>query len=95
MSKVLNAAGSGLEHIVKANIYLLYRDRDFAAMNEVYQEVIGIDQSSIAMNQRRILTIPFLQFFHKDAMPARTCVGVASLPLGALVEIDCVAEIPS
>ncbi|KLO07706.1 YjgF-like protein [Schizopora paradoxa] len=72
MAKVLKAAGSGLEHIVKANVYLLHRDRDFDAMNEVY-----------------------LEFFKKDAMPARTCVGVASLPMGALVEIDCVAEIPS
>lgn len=40
ISKVLKAAGSGLEHVVKANIYLLHRDRDFAPMNEVYQEVI-------------------------------------------------------
>lgn len=34
------------------------------------------------------------KFFEKDKMPARTCVGVKSLPLGALVEIECVAEIP-
>lgn len=27
-------------------------------------------------------------------MPARTCVGVASLPLGADVEIECMAEVP-
>lgn len=39
MAKVLKAAGSGLEHIVKANIYLLHRDRGFDAMNEVYEEV--------------------------------------------------------
>lgn len=34
------------------------------------------------------------QFFAKDKMPARSCVGVKTLPLGALVEIECVAEIP-
>jgi len=48
MSKVLNAAGSGLEHIVKANIYLLYRDRDFAAMNEVYQEFFHKDEMPVS-----------------------------------------------
>ncbi|KAL5513636.1 hypothetical protein ACEPAH_4035 [Sanghuangporus vaninii] len=71
MQKVLKAAGSGLEHIVKANVYLRYMDRDFGPMNEIY-----------------------IQFFEKDKMPARTCVGVATLPLGADVEIECVAEIP-
>ncbi|THU98042.1 Endoribonuclease L-PSP [Dendrothele bispora CBS 962.96] len=71
MSKVLKAAGSGLEHIVKANIYLKHMERDFGPMNEVY-----------------------IQFFDKDKMPARTCVGVATLPLGAVFEIECVAEIP-
>ena len=39
MSKVLKAAGSGLEHIVKANIYMRDMDRDFMPMNEVYIEV--------------------------------------------------------
>ncbi|KAF8079005.1 Endoribonuclease L-PSP [Lyophyllum atratum] len=68
---VLKAAGSGLEHVVKVNIYLSDLTRDFQAMNEIY-----------------------LQFFDKDKLPARTCVGVASLPLGADVEIECLAEIP-
>lgn len=35
-----------------------------------------------------------VQFFETGKMPARTCVGVAALPLGADVEIECVAEIP-
>ncbi|KAK7450642.1 hypothetical protein VKT23_012953 [Stygiomarasmius scandens] len=38
MTKVLKAAGSGLEHIVKANIYLKHMDQDFGPMNEVYKE---------------------------------------------------------
>ncbi|KAJ7286141.1 Endoribonuclease L-PSP/chorismate mutase-like protein [Mycena rebaudengoi] len=68
MSIVLKAAGSGLEHIIKANIYLTDM-ADFKAMNEVYME-----------------------FFDKDNMPARTCVGVAELPLpGAKFEIECTA----
>ena len=35
-----------------------------------------------------------LQFFAADKMPARTCVGVAYLPFGAAVEIECIAQIP-
>lgn len=71
MRKVLEAAGSGLQHVVKANIYLTNLARDFSEMNSVY-----------------------VRFFEENAMPARTCIGVASLPLGASVEIECVAELP-
>ncbi|KAF9486483.1 YjgF-like protein [Pholiota conissans] len=39
---ILQAAGSGLEHIVKANIYLANMPRDFQAMNEVYAEFLGL-----------------------------------------------------
>ncbi|KAJ3851829.1 Endoribonuclease L-PSP [Lentinula lateritia] len=68
---VLKAAGSGLNSIVKANIYLTNMARDFGPMNEVYAE-----------------------FFDKDKMPARTCIGVAALPMGADFEMECTAEIP-
>ncbi|KIK70597.1 hypothetical protein GYMLUDRAFT_32641 [Collybiopsis luxurians FD-317 M1] len=68
---VLKAAGSGLEHIVKANIYLTNMARDFGSMNEAYAE-----------------------FFAKDKMPARTCIGVSVLPMGADFEMECTAEIP-
>ncbi|KAG1817295.1 Endoribonuclease L-PSP [Suillus subaureus] len=71
MRKVLEAAGSGLQHVVKANVYLTNLARDFSEMNSVY-----------------------VRFFEENAMPARTCIGVASLPLGASVEIECVAELP-
>ncbi|KAG2136113.1 Endoribonuclease L-PSP [Suillus bovinus] len=68
---ILQAAGSGLHHVVKANIYLTDLERDFSQMNSAY-----------------------MTFFNERAMPARTCVGVARLPLGASVEIECVAELP-
>ncbi|KAF6754247.1 Endoribonuclease L-PSP/chorismate mutase-like protein [Ephemerocybe angulata] len=35
----------------------------------------------------------YAEFFDKDKMPARTCVGVASLPFKADVEIECTAEL--
>ncbi|KAG2743762.1 Endoribonuclease L-PSP [Suillus brevipes Sb2] len=71
MTKILEAAGSGLQYVVKVNVYLTNLTRDFSEMNSVY-----------------------ISFFDQNAMPARTCVGVASLPLGASVEIECVAELP-
>jgi len=70
LSKVLIASGSGLEHIVKASVFLTDLPNDFGPMNEVY-----------------------MQFFEKDKMPARTCIGVKDLPLGAAFEIECIAEI--
>ncbi|KAF7982650.1 hypothetical protein HWV62_27095 [Athelia sp. TMB] len=39
LSIVLKAAGSGLDHIVKANIYLSHMERDFKPMNEIYIQV--------------------------------------------------------
>lgn len=39
LSAVLAAAGSGLEHILKANVYLANMPRDFGAMNEAYIKV--------------------------------------------------------
>ncbi|THG99839.1 hypothetical protein EW026_g2597 [Hermanssonia centrifuga] len=41
VSKVLQAAGSGLEHIVKANVYLTNM-ANFGAMNEIYEQVCPI-----------------------------------------------------
>ena len=34
----------------------------------------------------------YKSYFAKDKLPARTCVGVTDLALGALVEIDMVAR---
>ena len=39
LGKVLRASGSGLEHIVKVNVYLTNLARDFRPMNEAYGEV--------------------------------------------------------
>jgi 2-iminobutanoate/2-iminopropanoate deaminase len=68
LQAVLEAAGSGCEHVLKCTIYLSDMG-DFAAVNEVYAK-----------------------YFPKQP-PARATVGVASLPKGALVEIDCVAAL--
>ena len=63
---VLEAAGSGLDRVVKTTVFLTTMD-NFQGMNGVYTE------------------------FFSDAPPARSTIAVAGLPLGALVEIECVA----
>ncbi len=66
LRSILEAAGSGLDRILKTTIYLADM-ADFGVVNEIY---------------RREIPQPF---------PARTTVAVVALPLGARVEIDCVA----
>jgi 2-iminobutanoate/2-iminopropanoate deaminase len=65
---ILEAGGSGLEHVIRATVYLTSMD-DFAAVNAVYAK------------------------YFPSAFPARVCVEVSRLPLGALVEIDVTAKI--
>jgi len=67
LSAVLEAAGAGLESVVKVNAYLTDMN-DFAEFNEVYGE------------------------FFSDEPPARAAIGVAGLPKGARVEIECIAS---
>ena len=60
-----------LANVTMARVYLTNFERDYQAMNEVYQG-----------------------YFQEGALPARTCVGVTALAVGALVEIDLVARRP-
>jgi reactive intermediate/imine deaminase len=64
---VLNAAGSSLEKIIFARVYLV-NFGDFDKMNSVYES-----------------------YFAKDKLPARTCIGVTGLAVGASIEIDFIA----
>ena len=66
---VLEAAGSSLEHVVRASVFLADLGM-FPRMNAVYAE-----------------------HFTGDPQPARSTVQAAALPLGAQVEIDCVAVV--
>lgn len=66
LAAVLEAAGTGLDRVVKTTIFLA-DIADFAEVNEAY---------AAAFSQ------PF---------PARSTFAVRALPMGALVEIECVA----
>jgi len=70
LQAVLEAAGTSLDSVVKATVYLA-NIGDFAAVNEVYGE-----------------------FFPQNP-PARSAFEVANLPLGALVEVEAVALLPT
>ena len=65
--EVLNAAGSSLDKVLFARVYLV-NFGDFDKMNGVYAS-----------------------YFAKDKLPARTCIGVTGLAVGASVEIDFIA----
>lgn len=64
---ILEAAGSGLDKVVKTTVFLQHMS-EFAAMNEVYAS------------------------FFTQQPPARSTIEVAKLPIGALVEIETIAE---
>jgi 2-iminobutanoate/2-iminopropanoate deaminase len=63
---VLDAAGSGLDRVVKTTVFMTDL-KEFQAMNGVYAT-----------------------FFPNDP-PARSAFQVVALPLGAKVEVECVA----
>ncbi len=65
--EVLDAAGSSLEKVIFARVYLV-NFGDFDKMNSVYAS-----------------------YFATDKLPARTCIGVTGLAVGASVEIDFIA----
>ncbi|MEO1578312.1 MAG: RidA family protein [Pseudomonadota bacterium] len=67
LKTVLAAAGSSLDRVVFARVYLV-NFQDFDRMNAVYES-----------------------YFAPGKLPARTCIGVTGLAVGASVELDLVA----
>ncbi|KII90323.1 hypothetical protein PLICRDRAFT_64339, partial [Plicaturopsis crispa FD-325 SS-3] len=57
---------------------------DFAHVVKVNIYLLNLPRDFAPMNEI------YSEYF-KDSLPARTCIGVAALPLGAEVEIECVA----
>jgi len=62
---------------------------DIANLVKINVYIIDLPQNFAPMNEA------YTEFFKGVPVPARTCVGVAALPLGALVEFECVAEVPT
>src|SRR5262249_52206943 len=76
---ILEAAGSGLDRLVKTTVFLA-RMEDFAEMNEVYKRHAGSEPPPPSTPQTA-------------QPPARSTVRAAKLPGGALVEIEAVAHL--
>jgi 2-iminobutanoate/2-iminopropanoate deaminase len=59
-----------------------------------FQDVVrvGVFMTDLADFDR--MNAVFREFFPSGALPARTCVGVAALLGGGLIEIDCIARCP-
>jgi 2-iminobutanoate/2-iminopropanoate deaminase len=57
LKAVLEAAGTSLERVVKANVYLKTFD-DFAAMNAVYSKYLGLDGSPPARTTIEVPRLP-------------------------------------
>lgn len=68
LEAILNAAGSGLEDVVRTDVFLKDLKNDFKPMNEEYAK-----------------------FFNGNAPPARQTIQVSELPMGAPIEISCIA----
>lgn len=75
LKNILKEANMSLTDIVKTTV-LLSDIKNFAPMNAVYQEVFNAAAAEAGI---------------KPKYPARVCYEVAALPMGAMVEIDCIA----
>lgn len=75
LQNILKEAGMRMTDIVKTTV-LLSDIKNFAPMNAVYAEFF-----EAAAREAGI----------EPSFPARVCYEVAALPMGAMVEIDCIA----
>jgi 2-iminobutanoate/2-iminopropanoate deaminase len=66
---VVAGCGGDIARSVFARVYLTQFERDYAAMNAVWEA------------------------YFAGGLPARTCVGVTGLAVGALVEVDLVVAL--
>lgn len=77
VANILREANMTLMDVMKTTV-LLSDIKDFAAMNQVYAEIW---QQAAQQEGKPVV------------YPARICYQVAALPMGAKVEIDCIAGI--
>jgi reactive intermediate/imine deaminase len=68
LQAIVEAAGAGLDDVVKATVYLIDLSH-FALVNKIMAE------------------------YFREPYPARAAVGVAALPRGAQIEVECVVAL--
>ncbi|KAJ5676567.1 uncharacterized protein N7477_002200 [Penicillium maclennaniae] len=94
LAAILEEAGSSLQNVVKANIFLTTMD-NFKVMNEAWDEFFPAD-----LDPKPVGSSPDLPFDNEEVevlivFQARTCVAAHQLPLGGDVEIECTAFLDS
>ena len=67
--------------------------RVLAAAGATFSDVMRVGVFMVDLNQFDRMNAVYRTFFDGPKLPARTCVVVASLLGGALIEIDCVARV--
>jgi 2-iminobutanoate/2-iminopropanoate deaminase len=89
LSAVLEAAGSGIDNVVKVNVFLTNMVSFVSVLGEMKVVINGKQDNFAAMNN------VYAEVFSKEGVPkpVRTCVAVHQLPLGTDVEIECVAHL--
>ena len=77
-------------HRVMQNLELVLGGLDLSLTNVVQSRVYltEFERDYAAMNET------YQSYFEPGKLPARTCVGVTALAVGALVEIDLIARRP-
>ena len=75
---------------VMDNLVIVLKGLQLSLENVVQVRVFitDFDRDYAAMNET------YRSYFAPGKLPARTCVGVSGLAVGALVEIDCIARRP-
>lgn len=67
--------------------------RILAAAGTSFADVMRVGVFMVDLGQFEAMNAVYRTFFPDGRLPARTCVGVASLLDDALIEIDCVARV--
>lgn len=84
--------GGGVEEQTRRALHNL--QAVLAAAGTSLENAIKVTVFLTDMGAFPLMNRVYAEFFPKDP-PARTCVGVAGLPLGAVVEIEVVAALPT
>ena len=79
---------------VETRIALARIGRVLAAAGCGFGDVVRVGVFMTDLGQFGAMNDVYRSVFPPGPLPARTCVGVASLLEGALIEIDCVARLP-
>jgi enamine deaminase RidA (YjgF/YER057c/UK114 family) len=91
--RVLAGLGLGLPHVVAGRVFLTHFEEDYQRMNRVYESYFRDASAPEARPTPSGNPAPGADRA-AGRLPARTCVGVTALALGARIEIDFVARRP-